>query len=771
MTTLKNTYLLRCAAVMTTALIMLLGGCRADDPLPGEDGYVPDGIKTAVFSLSIPSLSPVSRGDGVTDTSEGESYESFIDVHGDDYRFLFFDTDGKYIETLQVESIVMTSTDPADLVTTYLVEGMISDDLAHRSGVKVLALANWGDYEIPREVGVTTIQDICTSQNAVFDYNLRKDDKGLFPSVDHRIPMFGVTDPQTFRFDPETRRAEMDQIDLLRAYAKIEIVSQFTGYSSVSKCALKEVTLSRHNTAGCSAPSGINCASDYVNSTAIGGWNLTAPNAVHVVPGTQEDTPVSFVARPEEKNTYVLYVPEYINLTPDGLPSSHRAEMDLTFEVPDRNGTTLHTETEKLEFKYYSDLHGAVKEGDYFNLCRNVWYRYTVTKSPTRLIVDMQPYAPIELNPEFGLTRDKDGNILVRDANGVLIEIIPYDPTKFQASLANISIGDMSYVEVRFNDVVNFREFLDPKTGKPNGRRQDFLATGWNIYDKDGSMEYCFIYDDPEQPIPHTGTWMYFDNYDTMLERWENTREDADQTTLNKNVGKQNVKYETSPTDPDMIYISYLKDTKWEIEHSILTVYDVLNGKQDKSKILTIVRETGEVELKKEHKEMISDTEDGSAGERVEVVEVTQKINGVDILRYRFYSDGGYSVFSYSATDNKYDWDYYNPEGHRFSGFDHAHDGFGGVAVYSIYDRWGNLLSRSLEASENSNHTQGKHNANKMIVKNEPAPDGDGVIIYIRKAKAGTTNDYDFSKETNWIEAYRVKSNGDKEVLIQSDDI
>ncbi len=765
MTDLIKTYLRRLGAVALAALSVLLGGCRADEPLPGEDGYVPDGVKTAVFSLSIPSLTPVSRGDGATEASEGESYESFIDVLGDDYRFLFFDTDGKYLETLQVESLTMDSTDPVDLVTTYRVEGIISDDLAHRSGVKVLALANWGDYDLPRVAGVTTIQDICRHQGATFDYALQSDGQGVFPSVARRIPMFGVTDPQTFRFDPTTRRAEMDRIDLLRAYAKIEVISQFTGYSTVSKCSLKAVTLSRHNAAGYNAPSGIDCASDYVNSTAIGGWNPAKPNAVHILDGVKSDTPVRFVPRATEQGTYVLYVPEYINLTPDGLPASDRAEMELTFEVPERDGSTMRTEKDRLEFKYYSDLGGQVKEGEHFNLCRNVWYRYTVTKSPTRLIVDMQPYAPVELNPEFGLTRDPDGNILVRDANGKLINIIPYDKDKIKAKLAEISIGDMSYVEVRFNDVLNFREFLD-KDGKPNGRRQDFLKTGWNIYDKNGSMEYCFIYDDPDAPGPHTGTWMYFDSTDNLLERWEHTRENEDRFTFDKNYGIKTVKYEASAQDADMVYISYLNGGTWEIKQSILTVYDVLNGKTDKTHILNVVIEPGKVHLAKEHKTMISDTEDGSQGQKVEVVEVTQKVGGVDVLRYRYYSDGGHAVFSHTS-DGKYDWDYYDPEGFRFSGFDHAHDGFGGVAVYSIYDRWGNLLSRSLEASETKDHTQGKHNPDKMIVKNEPAPGSDAIIISIRASKDGTTNEYDFSTESNWIEAYKVFPNGDKEVMIE----
>ncbi|MDE7159490.1 MAG: hypothetical protein K2O24_01400 [Muribaculaceae bacterium] len=753
MSTITIRHLAARGLISVCAVGVLAGGCTADDfGSGGAPSAVPEGTLTAVFTISIPALSATTRADGES-TAPGEHWESYIDLPSEDYRFLFFDKEGKFVETLQVKSISKASDDEINLVSTYYVEGYITQELAHKSDVKVLALANWGEYYIPREPGVTTVRDICESQGGVFEYTLA----GQMPSPDNRIPLFGVTDPQTFIFNQFTHQAQMDVIHLLRAYSKIEIDATFNGYSDPGGCRLKEVTLSRHNTCGFKAPTGIEFASHYVSSSF---GDLTSSKIpLHIPAGCESGESVRFVARPDDRNAHILYVPEYLNLTADGAPRDNRAEMHLTFEVPDRKGNLME-ESALLEFKYYSDLGEGMKEGQYFNIARNVWYRYNVRKSPTNLIVDLQPYALAELRPDFGMERDRDGNILVRDENGKLIKVIPYEPDE-TALLKDIIIGDMSYVEVMFNDVLRFREFYDAK-GRPTGERQDFLRTGWNYYDENGRMTRCFIYDTPktaatekDQTRREKGKYMLFDRFANLVEQWAGSTENADRTAGAG--GTKTVWTKTDAANPDLFKIYYLDYENGKVPlQTILVVYDVKDGEKDTDRILTVLVEEGDATLWKDHEEIAN-----ALGEVQEVVEVYEKTDAMPrLLRYRFFTDGSSQTFSYNSSAGRYDWDFFSIDGWRAAGFDNNHAGYDNLNVYSCYDQWGNLISRSLEATDDAKATHATHNSSKMIVdsylKNGKT--------YIKLRQRKSDGDWDWT-DAGWRDTYVIDADGEKEVI------
>lgn len=749
---------------------VVLSGCVSDEPFPGNGSYVPEGTLTAIFTLTVPNLSAVTRApDEGESVAPGENMENYIDLPSQDYRFLFFDNAGKYVETLEVRSLVKMADVDYDLTTTYLVEGVISRELALKSGVKVMALANWGEYYIPRDPGETTIQDICRSQGSEFEYTL----KSKLPSADDRIPMFGITNSQSFTFDPSTHQAKMDPVCLLRAYSKIEVEASFDGYSDLDKCELTGVTLTGYNKRGFKAPAGVTSHDDYVAATETGA--LTSSGLPLNIPaGHESETSVSFMKREGADNTYILYVPEYQNLTVEGNRRDRCAGMQLFFNVPDRVGN-IHEEKAPLEFKYYSDLGPDMKEGRYFNISRNVWYKYHVNKSPTAIKVDLQPFALAELNPSFGLSRDKDGNILVRDENGKLINIIPYTPG-VEAKLEDIDIGGMSYVQVWFNDVLQFREFVDDK-GKPTGERQDFLASGWNFYNKNGVMTRCFIFNKEKgesdfDPGPDAsgnytnnvkGTYLLFDEFSNLIEKYENATESHNWTSATGGTQKVWTVYVDGRDDYYKIYYEDPAGGNPPLQ-TIMIVYAVKGSVADRDHILTVLIEEGDANLTKEYF-----TTGNDVVEDQRAVQVYEEQDGLKYLRYMFLNDGSYQVLHVnSITDGEilYDWDYYTPDGWRYSGFDHNHRGYDNTNVYSRYDEWGNLISRSINASYDADRFEGTHNTDYMVVDNreeyDAATNSQVMIIMLRQKKSDGTWDW---TDAGWKDQYRIWRNGEKEVI------
>lgn len=438
-----------------------------------------------------------------------------------------------------------------------------------------------------------------------------------------------------------------------------------------------------------------------------------------------------------------------------------------------------------------------------YRLPRNTHVVVIITVGATSMdvIVDVQPYAQVVLNPDFGLTRDEEGNILVRDKNGKLIKIIPYDPS-INASLKDIVIGDMSYVEVAYNDVIKFREFLD-ENGVPDGRRQDFLTTGWNLYDKDGYMTSCFIYDTALNPndivtTPQVGRYMEFDNLSNLILEYDHCTESDDRTSYKPNTGTKLVWTKAKILNPQTgseeevelnnsyfnshdieeipdsykIYYKSYDDGKTAML-TILVVYEVKNGKKT-NKVLTVFTEEGDVTFDKVHVQVDTDVIGHQEGVEIYQIENGQK----PVLKYLFFNNGAYQAYylysSVNADPQVYDWDYYHEDGYRFSSFDHSHPRYDNRDVYSQYDKWGNVISRSVDATDNSGSLGTSHNTEKMVIDNYIL--SSDTIINGKECKAGamiikyrkrTSDSSDFYwGDNDWTPTYCINQDGSKIVLI-----
>ena len=249
----------RCLRMALVALFPLLFiGCGSDD----NTTVVSAPVGTCQVGLDIvvdgSDASPATRAarTPVGDYLPGEGYENYIDIPGNNFRFLFFTADDKYIGRVRVESVVPTAT-LASSKRYYVLGGIdkdLVDDIVGKS-VKIVTLANWGNdnYENLELVkGKTTIADVC--EKGVYKYV-----SGNFPSPLHPIPLYGVTNAMTLNFDA-LNLARIGTIHLLRAVAKVELE-----LTRASGQVIEWVKLSRYHTQGYCAPTGAVSQNDYVH--------------------------------------------------------------------------------------------------------------------------------------------------------------------------------------------------------------------------------------------------------------------------------------------------------------------------------------------------------------------------------------------------------------------------------------------------------------------------------------------------------------------------
>ena len=166
------------------------------------------------------------------------------------------------------------------------------------------------------------------------------------------IPMWGVI-TQTLSLEPGSRQ-ELDEISLLRAFAKVEVSMNLEGYT------LQSVSIDKSNTQGYCLPK------DYVsvaNTTDLDreeDTNITTFN-----PFTSPSNTIQTFSG--ANNNYYIYLPEYDNSTDDA----------AKIQVAVKNNATSEENTYDLEFKDYEN--GVPKDGTQYDIVRNHIYRYTIT--------------------------------------------------------------------------------------------------------------------------------------------------------------------------------------------------------------------------------------------------------------------------------------------------------------------------------------------------------------------------------------------------------
>ncbi len=381
--------------ILPAVLACLFSCSRLDEQLDVDST---SGEMQARFSITVPGTSTAaSRASSYSSEGydAGEGYENYIDIDGLDFAFYFFDYNNNFITQLQVLSVVPEESSESS--KTYSVCGLV-DKSVKNGQVKVVALANWGTDNYPESPASIADFEKPTFSFTTASMNLSRDNK---------IPLYGVTNPQTLDFKSingsDTKFADAGTIHMLRAFAKVSV--QPKEQTSGIKDSIEYVMLTRHNTQGFCAPKGIYLQNQYV----FGDYDLDYVSTPHIPSGYETSELLDFIEKGD--GSFIAYVPEYRNIDADGSVRSDglKARLELKFK-----------DNDKICYVDFCDYSTEAKTP--FDILRNNWYRYTVSLTEVdyfTVVLDVVPYTSITLNPDFGLDRDDDGNIIDKNGNKI----------------------------------------------------------------------------------------------------------------------------------------------------------------------------------------------------------------------------------------------------------------------------------------------------------------------------------------------------------------
>lgn len=326
------------AAALLAALVC---GCSSDDV---AGGGASSGDTQVSFILKLSDASGRTRAawDEGYESQSGTEYEDRISP--DDLKVALYNAaDNTFAADVDILSYHETATE-GEYEFVGSVEAADGGSLS-TDEYKIMVFANCGDID---PSGTTTQLDQLAYQYSADNVKAET----------QLIPMWGVT-TATLTLE-KGARADAGTIDLLRAFAKVEIGlhSDIAGTTSI-----KSATLTRYNTSGYCLPAGY---ADVNQTTGLDQEDRTNPS--FNPNGTAQSTDLAFTYSEDGKSAY-LYIPEYDN-------STNEATISLTLSN-DTTGT--------LYFKSYS---GGTAGGDAYDIVRNHIYRYTVNVDQGELVVE-----------------------------------------------------------------------------------------------------------------------------------------------------------------------------------------------------------------------------------------------------------------------------------------------------------------------------------------------------------------------------------------------
>lgn len=323
---------------------------------------------------------------GNYDDGRSTAFENYIDIIDGDFRLLMFESVAPYRLVAEISNIEITTVD-ADTYSskTYLLLGQAPRNVRDGS-YKIMFLANWegNSAAYPEMIpGAITIDDVAKGSRYSYGSDFR-------PGIGRGIPMYGIKDCESLKFGQD-RLTDFGKLHLLRAMAKIEVKASEVG----SPICGAELTHS--NNAGMAVPFGIYSQGDYVRNSYINDYLDT----IHIPSSTTVTGDIPFIRQPD--GSFVLYVPEYDNTS----ASAALSRIHMTFDASD--GLDEIYFDDDIDFKYYSAqaaLDAGMNIGDRFDVKRNHYYRFTVTKKvdlSMKVEVDVIPYSEVVLEPGFGV--------------------------------------------------------------------------------------------------------------------------------------------------------------------------------------------------------------------------------------------------------------------------------------------------------------------------------------------------------------------------------
>lgn len=377
-------------AVACLLLAFVMTACSdsaAEFMEPAADSGENVGAKVyrAGFYINVGGLPDNSRATPSGNYYPGEGVENYIDLESpmrSNLKVILYDLNDNLLG--EMTDLIVTPLDSYDSSKRYHIEGATTADIS-TGRFKVMVLANWPSYpETPDMESVFACQ---------FEFS------GELPSKERPIPFYGIRAVEFSGVKPGVT-VNIGTIHLLRALAKIEV----TYNDQSGQWNLSDIFMTSYNKRGLCAPA-VRNQSDYVKDD----WNRDYLDRVYVPsePGRDENL---FFHEVESGRRWLLYMPEYCN-SMSGAPMS-RICVDFENESAGR---------------HYIELRDpAVSDVVSTDIKRNVWYKVAITKlhgdAELKITVDVQPYASVELDPDFGLERDEEGDLVNRDKYGYLTD-------------------------------------------------------------------------------------------------------------------------------------------------------------------------------------------------------------------------------------------------------------------------------------------------------------------------------------------------------------
>lgn len=350
----------------------VMTSCMHDAALPCPD-VNPEGEYVLDLKVVVEGLA--SRSSVHKETFSGESYESFINIGGEDYAVFILDGNtGMFVQRVEPGAVSMERDVSDNLI--YHINGSFKPKKALEK-IRVMVAANWrtafsGNYLAFEEaINDKSLDDIYATGANPFNYTLpvRKEAEvtcSWQPGNESGIAMFGLSDPVSL---DRTLIEITNPIPALRAVAKIEIVDMVPDGISAN---IKKCVLTRYNTTGRFIPDG--------RADANPNWNVE--NTQVERPSLPEDITVSedlqFVktvrkVRPAgakddvDKDCFVVYIPEM------AMGTESRPELEIYVEGIEKPYTI-----QLADYKYDEDKGQSVQGDTYTSILRNHIYRYNV---------------------------------------------------------------------------------------------------------------------------------------------------------------------------------------------------------------------------------------------------------------------------------------------------------------------------------------------------------------------------------------------------------
>lgn len=372
---------IRCAiATVALAATAMLSSCSRDD---SQNGAVPARSNVSVgFRISLGEPDALSTRSVEYDDGKSTDYENYIDFRN--YRVMFFDKSNRYLAAFRPTDIIPLEDNPLRS-RLYEAIGKIdwSSDEPFPSDFKVVILANWHSYPSNPTVGRTTIDDICSSTESRYGYAAP-----FVLSADNAIPMYGVKSFEGVSFIQD-ELTHLGTVCMLRSMAKIEV------QCPTGEWAVEYVKLHRYNRTGFCAPYDVYDESDYVKD----GYYSDDLSDIHIVDDAAADEMIEFESLGSGR--FVIYVPEYRNTIDGRNKTADAAEIRLGF-VQEQGREYA------VDFKYYENPPENLAVGDWFDIRRNYYYKFSITKANEFYIsvaVDVDPYDEYTLDPIFGVDK------------------------------------------------------------------------------------------------------------------------------------------------------------------------------------------------------------------------------------------------------------------------------------------------------------------------------------------------------------------------------